>query len=139
MIRHWCVAIVLAAASSGAWAQWVKLWTEPDGSVTVHVDPKSVSKKAPVVALTILKDFRQPQPLLKPYLSTTEQFEVKCKDGTFRDVQATFFEKNMAQGEVLHKADRSRNLFSPVQPDTHFAAIWQYACKRKLPATGGKK
>jgi hypothetical protein len=136
MIKHIVMGLLLAAVGAGATAQqWVKVWSDPDGNSTVHVDPKSVTRQKTIVRLTILKDYGQPQPFLTPYLSAVEQFEVNCKDATFRETRAVFHAKHMGQGDALHVADRSMSLWSQVVPDTHFASVWRYACKRKLPAS----
>ncbi len=119
------LALVLAVVSSSAMAEWVKV--SEDKLVTAYADPTTIRKLGDKVKMWALWDYSTAQEGdSKPYMSVRIQNEYNCKEETIRQIFATSFSGNMAEGNTINR--QGGRDWKPVAPRTFGEALWKFAC-----------
>jgi len=117
--------LLLAVVSSSAMAEWVKV--SEDKLVTAYADPTTIRKLGDKVKMGALWDYSTAQEGdSKPYMSVRIQNEYNCKEETHRQIFATVFTDNMAEGNTIDM--QGGREWEPVAPRTHDEALWKFAC-----------
>jgi len=120
------LATLLAVVSSSAMAEWVMLSSDSEGTI-VYVDPKTIRKSGNKVKMWALWDYSTAEVLnSKPHMSTRVQKEFNCEEETTRQIYATTFSGNMAEGNTIGM--QGGREWEPVAPRTHNEALWKFAC-----------
>ncbi len=122
---HNILMMLLAAVSSSAMAEWVKV--SEDKLVTVYADPTTIRKLGDKVKMWALWDYSTAQEGgSKPYMSVRIQNEYNCKEETARQIYATTFSGNMAGGHTINRQGGKK--WEPVAPRTFGETLWKFAC-----------
>jgi len=117
--------MLLAAVSSSAMAEWVKV--SEDKLVTVYADPTTIRKIGDKVKMWALWDYSTAQEGdSKPYMSVRIQKEFNCKEETDRQIYATSFSDNMAGGHTIGRQGGKK--WEPIAPRTIGETLWKFAC-----------
>jgi len=117
--------MLLAAVSSSAMAEWVKV--SEDKLVTVYADPTTIRKIGDKVKMWALWDYSTAQEGdSKPYMSVRIQNEYNCKEETDRQIYATTFSGNMLEGNTI--AMQGGRNWEPIAPRTFGETLWKFAC-----------
>jgi len=117
--------MLLAVVSSSAMAKWVEV--SEDKLVTAYADPTTIRKLGDKVKMWALWDYSTAQEGdSKPYMSVRIQNEYNCKEETDRQIYATTFSGNMAEGNTIDM--KGGKDWKPVAPRTHDEALWKFAC-----------
>jgi len=100
--------LLLAVVSSSAMAEWVKV--SEDKLVTAYADPTTIRKLGDKVKMWALWDYSTAQEGdSKPYMSVRIQNEYNCKEETVRQIYATTFSGNMAEGNTINSQGGVKN------------------------------
>ncbi len=117
--------MLLAVVSSNAMAEWVKV--SEDKLVTVYADPTTIRKIGDKVKMWALWDYSTaPEGDSKPYMSVRIQNEYNCKEETDRQIYATTFSGNMAEGNTIGRQGGKK--WRPIAPRTFGETLWKFAC-----------
>ena len=122
---HNILMMLLAAVSSSAMAEWVKV--SEDKLVTVYADPTTIRKIGDKVKMWALWDYSTAQEGdSKPYMSVRIQNEYNCKEETDRQIYATTFSGNMLEGNTI--AMQGGRNWEPIALRTFGETLWKFAC-----------
>jgi len=127
------LTLLMATASAGATAGWVKVDSHPVG--TKHVDPTAIEKTGNTVKALVLVDFRAVQgpPLDSPFRSLILQNEYDCGKKQVRGLSYANFAGPMASGEMVQvnrKAGAPSDWYSAVSPSGKLDLALEYVCKK---------
>jgi len=119
------LTLMLVVVSTSAMAKWVKV--SEDKLVTAYADPRTIRKLGDKVKMWALRDYSIAQEGdSKPYMSVRIQNEYNCKEETARQIYATTFSGNMAEGNTINM--QGGRDWEPVAPRTVGEALWKFAC-----------
>ncbi len=119
------LTLMLAVVSSSAMAEWVKV--DEDKLVTAYADPTTIRKNGDKVKMWALWDYFTAQEVVsKPHMSTRVQKEFNCEEETTRQIYATTFSGNMAEGNTINRQGGKK--WEPVAPRTFGETLWKFAC-----------
>jgi len=119
------LTLILAAVSSSAKAEWVEIGTT--NKSTVYADPTTIRKLGNKVKMWALWDYlTAPEGDSKPHMSVRIQNEYNCKEETSRQIYATTFSGNMAEGNTINR--QGGREWQPVAPRTFGETLWKFAC-----------
>ena len=100
--------LLLAAASSNAMAEWVKVVSGK--SDTVYADPSSIRKmKDGKARMWHMLDYNSTQQFggSAPYRSMKRRTEFDCKKPQYRFLYTLYFSKSMGTGDVIGRESKS--------------------------------
>jgi len=119
------LTLMLAVVSTSAMAKWVKV--SEDKLVTAYADPTTIRKLGDKVKMWALWDYSTaPEGDSKPYMSVRIQNEYNCKEETSRQIYATTFSGNMAEGNTINR--QGGREWRPIAPRTFGETLWKFAC-----------
>lgn len=120
-------ALLLAAISGSAAAEWVKVASNP--TFTTYADRTTIRKVGNMVRMWDLTDFKAVKVSAsdKDYLSSKIEAEYDCREWQFRIVFFSDHSEQMGEGEVAHR-DAVPCDWQPVFPSTISEALWNIAC-----------
>ena len=124
--------ITLVVLSSGpAFAEWVKVGGNDEAGVTVYADPGAIRRKANLVRVWHLNDFKTVQiENGVSYLSVKAQHQFDCTKDRERILALTKFSGNMGSGKVVYK-DSEKRKWKPVAPGSVSHDLGKIACSKK--------
>lgn len=126
------VALLLAAMSTGAMAEWVEVGSNEIS--TVYVDPATIRRSGDMAKLWSLIDLKSPQRNKgsAPFLSSKTQQEFHCKEERFRILYLSLHSGKMGNGDVVY-SENVLDKWTPVPPESGAEGFWDVACgKTKL-------
>jgi len=124
--------ILLALASNGLRAEWVKI--NANDNLTTYVDPASISKAENVARMSGMVDLKEAkkEELGKSFLSAKSIQEYDCKEEQVRKITLSFYSGNMGAGEIVHTyTDPDKWKWTPVAHGTISETMWKAACDKK--------
>jgi Surface-adhesin protein E len=120
-------ALLLAAVSTSAVAEWVEIASNP--TLTAYVDRTTIRKAGDSVRMWDLTDYKAVKVSVsgKNYLSSKIEAEYDCKAWQFRILTFSDHSGHMGAGEVVYR-DPDPCRWQPVFPSTISEALWNIAC-----------
>lgn len=124
--------MLLAAASNGAMAEWVRVAGNDDRNITVYFNPAVVRKDDGMAEMMILIDLKAARKDVgnKKYKSAKDQNEYDCREGQSRRRALYEYAGNMGSGEVVY-SDSFTTRWEPVLPDSGTGLLWKIACGKQ--------
>jgi hypothetical protein len=123
--------LVLACASSAAFAEWTQLGIGNQRNTSYFLDLATMQKaEVGKARISYLVDMRSPgecENTSRLYLSSTGEHEFDCRARTFRTVSCTRYSGQMGGGEVVSVTDEPGE-WSPVPPRSKAARMYKLAC-----------
>ncbi len=127
-MRKAILMLLLAAVSSSALADWVKVGSNPTD--TLYVDPSTIRWGADnSVKMWAMNDFKVTQQLheREPFKSEKVEYEYDCKLAQSRLLYFTSHTESMAEGEVVD-FNVVPGDWAPVSPNSGLEELWKIAC-----------
>ena len=125
------VIALLVLTSGPAFAEWVKVGGNEEAGVTVYVDPDAIRRKANLVRVLHLNDFKTVQiENGVSYLSVKVQHQFDCAKDLERILALTKFSGNMGSGKVVYK-DSEKRKWKPFPPGSVTHDLGKIACSKK--------
>lgn len=122
-----CVLVILAVASTGARAEWVRI--QSNDKLTAYADSSAIRKKLYIVKVLSLFDFKSEGTLAdgSPYLSIIRETEFNCRENLQRMVSFSIQSGKMGKGKVLESGSDPQD-WKPVSKESIAAAMREFAC-----------
>jgi hypothetical protein len=121
--------LLLAVMSTGAMAEWVRLWG--NDALEGYVDPDSIRKKGKNVVTQNMYDLKKASGYLgNEYRATVYLYEFDCAKERARALESITFAENKAEGAIVDSWS-SPSEWGVVIPATPLASFMNYACKNK--------
>ena len=126
-MRKAILMLLLAAASSSAMAEWVKVGSNETD--TLYADPSTIRWADNTARMWAMNDFKVTQRLheREPFKSEKVEYEYDCKLAQSRLLYFTSHSESMAGGEVVDfnivPGDWAR-----VPPNSGLEELWKIAC-----------
>jgi hypothetical protein len=132
VIRRIVQALLVLSCSGGlAHKEWMEISSPTSDNVaTIYLDPTTyrVDKKSGLVKLRFLFDLKTVQKIFgRGFLSMRVQQQFDCKEKRMRVLDQTYFDRNMANGNVVY-FDSTEGSWEPVAPETNGKFLWKTAC-----------
>ena len=129
-MRKTILMMLLAVVSTSTLAAWVKVGEI--GTTTDYADPTTIRKEGDNVKMWALRDHKTKVLVEngKPFKSTKEQSEYDCKEKQLRMLSMSFYSRNKARGEIVHRESDPGN-WEPVEVGSTAEALWKIACGKK--------
>jgi len=127
-MRKAILMLLLAAVSSSALADWVKVGS--NSTDTLYVDPSTIRWGADnSVKMWAMNDFKVTQQLheREPFKSEKVEYEYDCKLAQSRLLYFTSHTESMAEGEVVD-FNVVPGEWARVSPNTGLEELWKIAC-----------
>lgn len=126
-MRRLILGFLLTILSGSAVAEWVAVAS--GDNMTVYADSTTIRRSGDIVRIWRLNDFKTARTLAdKPYLSMKTLDEYDCKVKRSRTLAGSAaYNRNMAQGEVLHTATSNSN-WASVAAGTVQEIVMKVAC-----------
>ena len=127
-MRKAILMLLLAAVSSSALADWVKVGS--NSTDTLYVDPSTIRWGADnSVKMWAMNDFKVTQQLheREPFKSEKVEYEYDCKLAQSRLLYFTSHTESMAEGEVVD-FNVVPGDWAPVSPNSGLEELWKIAC-----------
>ena len=124
------LALVLAAVSGAAMAEWVAL--DGDEKVTRYADPTTIRRSGNMVKMWSMFDHQSPKRSASgaSYLSSKDQGEYDCKEERYRLLYISSSSGNMSTGDVVYSSSEPGS-WSPVPPGSIAEVLWKFACGKQ--------
>ena len=130
-MRKTVFMMLLAAVSSSAVAEWVKVGESDTQTATVYVDPATIREAGNTVEMGILFDLKKPEVSFgKPYMSMMRQAEYDCKEAQVRTLSVSFLSGNMGSGEVVSGSSEPGS-WLPALAGSVVEKVWRIACGKR--------
>ena len=121
--------LLLAAVSTCAAADWVRLWE--NDVLGGYVEAESVRKKGNNVMSRNMFDFRNPSEYNgNEYRSSLLLYEFGCAKERARSLESIFYAEGKAEGAIVDSWSVP-GAWHPVLPSTPLEAFMNYACEKK--------
>ncbi len=121
--------LLLAAMSTGAMAEWVRLWGTD--VLEGYVDPDSIRKKGKNVVTQNMFDFKKPWEYNgNEYRSSVVLFEFDCAEERARSLESIFYAESKGDGAIVDSWS-SPNAWKVVFPATPLNSFMNYACENR--------
>jgi hypothetical protein len=130
-MRKIILPMLLAALSSDAAAEWIKVFERDAGSV--YVDAATIRSDGNLVRIGTLYDLNTPVISAingKPYASQREQIEFDCKEKLWRTLEYSWYTGKMGEGQMVENFSESYTL-RPILSGGAVEIVWKYACGKK--------
>ena len=126
-MRKAILMLLLAAASSSAMAEWVKVGSNETD--TLYVDPSTIRWNDDTAKMWAMNDFKVTQRLdeRQPFKSEKVEYEYDCKLAQSRLLYFTSHTESMAEGEVVD-FNVVPGDWAPVSPNSGLEELWKIAC-----------
>ena len=126
-MRKTIFVLLLAAMSSSAMAEWVKVGSNETD--TLYVDPSTIRWADNTAKMWALNDFKVTQRLheREPFKSEKVEYEYDCKLAQSRLLYFTSHTESMAGGEVVD-FNVVPGEWAPVSPNSGLEELWKIAC-----------
>ena len=127
-MRKAILMLLLAAVSSSALADWVKVGS--NSTDTLYVDPSTIRWGADnSVKMWAMNDFKVTQQLheREPFKSEKVEYEYDCKLAQSRLLYFTSHTESMAEGEVVD-FNVVPGDWAPVSRNSGLEELWKIAC-----------
>ncbi len=132
-MKQFCVALLLAATSSYALAEWVKV--DYQNRQTTYVDPSSSIRGGNTVKMWVLTDYENVMVFqgLKPYSSMKELIEYDCWQKQEREIHYDTFSGNMGRGQANNTftVPNGGDAWKPIAPDSVSSVMLKIACNQR--------
>jgi hypothetical protein len=118
--------LMLAAMSTGAMAEWVRLWG--NDVMDAYVDPDSIRMKGNKVVTQNIFDFKKPIEYLgNEYRSTVNVYEFDCDKERAKALESIWYAENKGEGAIV---DSSSLIYQwhRVIPATPISSFMNHAC-----------
>ena len=123
------LALLLAATSTAAMSEWVKL--SRTGDLDFYADPSTILNEGKLSRMWVLFDFKTAKVGTNgAFLSITDQFEFDCAGERPRMLAEIGYSGPMASGDVTHKPSVEPSWMSPIPPRTILAFALEVACSK---------
>ena len=127
----WLLITLLVLSSGSAYAEWVRVSGDNQGEMTAYVDPSTIRRKAGVVEMWELWDFKNRQASASgSFLSSKTQRGYDCAGKRRRRLAGSWFSGHREKGKLLY-TDSHKNEWVPVEPDSMPQTLWKFACSKK--------
>jgi hypothetical protein len=126
-IRKTIYVLLLAAVSSSAMAEWVKVGSNETD--TLYADPSTIRWADNTAKMWALNDFKVTQRPheREPFKSEKVEYEYDCKLAQSRLLYFTSHTESMAGGEVVD-FNVVPGEWAPVSPNSGLEELWKIAC-----------
>src|SRR5579862_3739437 len=126
-VQRYAAALVLAALSGSAAAEWVIVIDNDE--YIAYADPVTISRDGDRVRMSDLVDLKSPRssPLGNVHASSKSLSEFDCRDPRMRPLVFTLHSEQMGDGDVVEDVAVS-NGWLPVAPGTLLEILWRFAC-----------
>ena len=126
-MRRLALALVLAALSGSAAAEWVVVNNTND--YVAYADPATIAREGNMVKMRDLIDlkFPRPSPYGRQHSSSTGNSEFDCQNARMRSLHFLLHSGQMGGGDIIETASAS-NQWLPVTPGSLLRILWQFAC-----------
>ena len=120
------LTLLLAAMSTGAMAEWVRLWG--NNVMDAYVNPDSIRMKGKKVSTQNMYDFKSPSEYLgNEYRSTVNVYEFDCDKERARALESIWYAENKGEGAIVDSWS-SPYEWGVVIPATPLHSFMAYAC-----------
>lgn len=122
--------LLLAAASSNAMAEWVKVFF--DDTTTIYANISTMQSEGNTVKMQNLSDYKTAQKAKNgiAFLSTIEPGEYDCKGEKIRALSLSLYSKNMGDGKMVY-SESFPEVWIPANTDNIDHILWKFACGKK--------
>lgn len=119
--------LLLAAMSTGAMAEWVRVGSNID--TTMYADLSTIRRSGDTAKLWSLDDYKSPESVkgIPPYLSRKSQTEFDCKEERSRTLYFSVHSENMSAGNSIYAGEGFMK-WRPVSPGSADEILWEVAC-----------
>ena len=117
--------LMLAAMSSGAMAEWVRIGVTDN--MTMYVDPYSIRQNNNLRRVWDLQDLKRRAP--NGEMSRRGLMEFDCKEERMRTIHVSMLSGPMASGEVISSID-SPSDWRYIPPETVGASVLEFVCRK---------
>ncbi len=130
-MRKAILAIVLAAVSASAVAEWV--WAGDTSNAAIYFDPGTISRTGDIANMGVLHNLKTP--VLSEtngihYASQKLQSEYDCREEQWRMLYFYWYSGTMGAGKMVeYHADAFK--WNPVPSGSAAEALWRLACGKK--------
>lgn len=132
MKRLLVIFALLLTFSSSAWAEWVVVSGNADGSTIQYADPETIRKNGSMVKVWALTDYLNAHVSKssgKTYFSAKGQIEYDCQGESMRILTDSWHSDHMGGGDVIFVYNGSPpDEWSPVAPGSVGEGMWKFAC-----------
>ena len=131
--------LLLAAMSTGAMAEWVKIYKFPDGDA-VYASPSSINRVGDKATMQVLSDGKllsvsyEPNGASFQSTSFVALMEYDCDQLTAREMRNVHYSGRMGKGALVFDSLKGKPegyLSLPVSVGTTTWAGWEVACFKK--------
>ena len=130
-MRKAILMLLLAIMSSDAMAEWARVGTASNETVTFYADPATIRKTGSRVKMWSLSDYKTVrQSRGMQFMSMMEQNEYDCKEEKSRTLYISVHSENMGRGNIVHNDDETSD-WSPVLPSSIIESLWKFACGKR--------
>jgi hypothetical protein len=120
------LAIVLAAISNSAIAEWTKIGHT--ANFKQYSYDSGLRKNGSIVKMWSMADYNATQQISsKKYLSTMSQDEYDCKEERTRSLILTWYSDNMGKGDQVYSIHDPQQ-WEPNPPGSLIEDLWKVAC-----------
>lgn len=128
-MRRYTWALVFAALSCGAAAEWVVVADHDE--YIAYADLVTLFRDGERVQMTDLVDLKSPRssPYGNRHASSKAQSEFDCQNPQMRTIAFTLHAGQMGDGEIVETVAESSG-WLPVTPGTLLNRLWQFACSQ---------
>jgi surface-adhesin protein E len=121
---------LLLLCTGSVYAEWVAIGSTDDGT-TAYADPDTIRRKAEIVKMWILFDFKTTQTVAGHLvLSIKGQEEYDCDGKRRRVLTFSEFSGNMGGGQEVNSTP-GEGTWVPVAPEGVVQTLWTFACGKK--------
>jgi len=126
-VRKAILMTLLAAASTSAMAEWVKVGS--NATDTLYIDPGIRWTDSNTSKMWALNDFNEIQRIgeREPFKSEKVEHEYDCKKPQIRMLYFTSHTESMAAGDIVD-FNAAPSEWVPVLPNTGQEELWKIAC-----------
>ena len=124
------IAVLLAAFSTGAMAEWTYLDSSDEGNM--YIDKTTIHKQENMAVMWIMGDFKSPHKESDgiPSLSTNTYIALDCANVRFFLRKIMHFSGNMGKGQVVSSHQYEDIKWQDIPPGSMLKGMWGIACKK---------
>jgi hypothetical protein len=127
----WSLITLLMLGSGPVYAELVRVSGDNQGKMAAYVDLSTIRRKAGVVEMWELWDFKDRQASASgSFLSSKTQRGYDCAGKRRRRLAGSWFSGHMEKGKLLY-SDSHKSEWVPVEPDSMHQTLWKFACSKK--------
>jgi len=127
----WSLITLLMLGTGPVYAELVLVSGDKQGKMAAYVDLSTIRRKAGVVEMWELWDFKDRQASASgSFLSSKTQRDYDCAGKRRRRLAGSWFSGHMEKGKLLY-SDSYKSEWVPVEPDSMPQTLWKFACSKK--------